>query len=362
MGPAVPLMIDSGAYSAFTKQSPIDLQAYIDYLHRVIPWFQKHHVPLCYINLDVIGDDGSLSYANWKEIRRQGLDPLPVYHAKTDIRWLKKYLNQTDYIGLGTLTNVYGTRLKMLLDRLWHKFFVDRSGMPVVKVHGLGATTVSGMRRYPWYSVDSTSWLRPAAFGKIFVPAYRDGQWQYLAQPDGVFVSLKSGKIGSRVEHYRNRPPRMKKRIDDYLEYIGIGMGETRTVDGQMEIVEAGVENSYWVRCQVNALFYLRMFQSLVWPRPFQGKWKAGFFASESHVTNGGPVASGTPTIYLSGEIPIENFLSVAEQKQACSAGVLLTYYSLRVGENCRAHRRLVALSERRPYEAPKRQFSTSVE
>ena len=49
---------------------------------------------------------------------------------------------------------------------------VDHTGKPRLKVHAFGITAIPIMERYPWYSVDSSSWIQSAAFGSIITPEW----------------------------------------------------------------------------------------------------------------------------------------------------------------------------------------------
>jgi hypothetical protein len=58
------------------------------------------------------------------------------------------------------------------LDRIWDKHLLDGSGKSKIKIHAFGITSVKIMERYPWYSVDSSSWIQAAAFGNIITSEY----------------------------------------------------------------------------------------------------------------------------------------------------------------------------------------------
>src|SRR4051812_44347063 len=87
-GRVMSILLDSGAYSAWTKGVVIDLPSYIQFI-------KKHRRMLAgYVNLDVIpGQDGRrphdreqieaaarASYRNLQLMRDAGLTPIPVFH------------------------------------------------------------------------------------------------------------------------------------------------------------------------------------------------------------------------------------------------------------------------------------------
>jgi hypothetical protein len=163
------IMLDSGAYSAWTKGTHIDIDKYIQFI--------KEHNDLFdfYINLDVIGDPKG-SWKNWKYMREAGLNPLPVYHNGTPEEYLEKYMAHTDYICFGAIAKLHTEQRKLGLHRIWKQYLLDKQNKPIKKVHGLGLTAMKIMKSFPWYSVDSTSCVMAASYGKIFLPINGDFQ------------------------------------------------------------------------------------------------------------------------------------------------------------------------------------------
>ena len=55
------------------------------------------------------------------------------------------------------------------LDSLWERL-VDSDGRPITRVHGFGLTSLPLMMRYPFYSVDSSTWVQWASRGLVLEP------------------------------------------------------------------------------------------------------------------------------------------------------------------------------------------------
>ena len=149
------IFLDSGAFTAYTKGAPIDIQRYISFI-------KKYEKDLfCYANLDVIGDvEGT--WENQKIMEDAGLNPLPVFHSGEPWKYLDKCL-EYDYFALGGLAadshinkkiNFFDTCFDVICDT------PDRK--PKTKVHGFGVSSFLWMLRYPFYSCDSTGWLKKA--------------------------------------------------------------------------------------------------------------------------------------------------------------------------------------------------------
>lgn len=185
------ILLDSGAYTAYTKGTYVDIDKYIQFL--------KDHGNLfeAAINLDVIGSPEG-SWKNYKYIRDAGLEPMPVYHNGAPDKYLKRYLRYTDYIGFGAIANLDTKQRNMGLRRIWDQYLRNEDGTPKLRVHGLGLTAVRIMNKFPWFSVDSASCVKAASFGKIYLPINPDGDIRNIdlfgVSDQGVH---ESGKITS---------------------------------------------------------------------------------------------------------------------------------------------------------------------
>ena len=87
------IMLDSGAYSAFTLKKSVDIDAYIAFVEE-----NKSAIDY-YITLD-IHSEGEASYRNYLYLKSKGLNPIPVYHTSTPIKYLEYYIEQTDFLAL----------------------------------------------------------------------------------------------------------------------------------------------------------------------------------------------------------------------------------------------------------------------
>lgn len=220
------IMLDSGAFTAYTKGIVITLEEYASFIHEYRDHFQGG-----YINLDVI-NNGKASYRNWKQMREQGLDPIPVYHLGTDEKWLKRYLKQTDYVAIGAIAKL-NTKARIIgLDYIWKKYLLDDEGSPRVKVHGLGLTTPDIITRFPWYSVDSMTAAKMAAFGFVIVPRLVcTGNAEYrvdmstLAQFRVTMRQARSNSSLTSINNYHTLPPTVQAAYKKYFKDRGYEIG-----------------------------------------------------------------------------------------------------------------------------------------
>jgi hypothetical protein len=159
----VKVFLDSGAFSAYMLGSVINIDDYIQY---------------CKVNADIIDHcsvldgigDPELTYKNQTHMECNGVRPIPCFHYGEDEEYLKYYIDRYEYISLGGMVPISTPQLTLWLDRIWRTYLTDASGRAKVKVHGFGLTRLSFLWKYPWYSVDSTSWQQAGSAGRLIMP------------------------------------------------------------------------------------------------------------------------------------------------------------------------------------------------
>lgn len=291
----IDLFLDSGAFSAKTQGVKIDIYEYINFIKENID------VINVYANLDVIGDPEKTA-KNQRIMEKEGLNPLPVFHFGGDEeKYLKPMIKKYDYIALGGL--VKAGNLTAYLDRVFSTYLCDNNGTPKVKVHGFGLTSLKHMIRYPWYSVDSTSWVITGRLGGIYVPKYKNGKFLYDENTWKISVSSKSPDKKESNKHFSTLSPKNQEIILNYLDFKGYKMGESyfkevpcdyllkenekysdkkpkdKTKSRIIEVIEeAGVSTHYQLRDEINIQYFLDLEKSMPkWPWSFKEKNIKGF-------------------------------------------------------------------------------------
>lgn len=165
------VFLDSGAFSAFTKGVDLDINEYVAYIKRNKDIIDEVDGSLLASVLDGIGDPLK-TYQNQVHMEKHGVRPLPCFHYGEDERYLEHYIANYDYITLGGMVPIPNNQLYAWLDRIWDKYLTTPAGHAKLKVHGFGMTSAPLMVRYPWFSVDSSSWVQVSANGYVFLPEY----------------------------------------------------------------------------------------------------------------------------------------------------------------------------------------------
>lgn len=152
------ILLDSGAYPAYTRGVKIDVKEYANFLKKYGEYFEG------YFNIDDI-ESFDKTWDNQDYLESEGLKPIPVFHYGEPIETLKIISRQYEFIGIGGMVPIS----KQKLDNWLQFVFFNKDGQekfPEIKFHGLGLTTYDLMQKYPFYSCDSSKWLISKKFGK----------------------------------------------------------------------------------------------------------------------------------------------------------------------------------------------------
>ncbi len=295
--------LDSGSFSLWTRSREYakennctiwdyyDTPEFWDYVDRYASFIKQYHYGIdFYSNVDAIPNP-ELTYRNQKHLEKvYGLTPIPVVHFPTDLKWLQRYIDEGyEYISLGGMVgSTSQENCRSWIDKAFDLVCDTPSRMPKVKIHGFGISVYSLMRRYPWYSVDSTTWTKSGAFGTVLFPHKRKGKFTFDDKPYALSVS----QIHTAAEAKREGRPSLKAKvrklnsvlllsklereiITEWMDYIGIALGE---IDDEGRVVKHGIITRHVERRAANVMFFFEMVKTLPeWPWPFTSTKRKGF-------------------------------------------------------------------------------------
>ena len=163
----IELIIDSGAFSVWNSGRSMnrgDLLKFYQAIKAIRPNTN-------FINLDVIpGSKGKkpttkqskdaceAGWQNFLWFKKQGFTTLPVFHEDDDWDYLYKMMKETDFICISPANDSTTTTRMKWLDKVYSILKAD------YKTHGLAATALPLLKRYPFYSVDSINWKSACMF------------------------------------------------------------------------------------------------------------------------------------------------------------------------------------------------------
>lgn len=170
-------LLDSGAFTFFSSGKKVDWLEYVDYYCDLI---NRTDVKL-FFELDI---DSLVGLPNViklrKEIEKQtNKQPIPVFHLSRGISQFKRDCDEYPYVALGGI--VSGEWSKTQQSKF--PWFINEAHARGAKIHGLGYTSLEGLKKYHFDSVDSTAWTTGNRFGYVY--KFENGTMKQIPIPKG---------------------------------------------------------------------------------------------------------------------------------------------------------------------------------
>lgn len=155
-------LLDSGAFTWFSAGKEVNWD---DYVEKYAAFINEMKIKK-FFELDIdslIGFQEVLRLRNKLE-RLTGKQSIPVWHISRGIRQFEKDASEYPYIALGGI--VSGEWSQQAQTRF--PWFIKTAHQYGAKIHGLGYTSLQGLKKYHFDSVDSTAWTTGNRFGCIY--------------------------------------------------------------------------------------------------------------------------------------------------------------------------------------------------
>ena len=156
-------LLDSGAFT-FMKNVRKELN-WNKYIEEYAQFINEHDIKK-FFELDI---DSVIGYENTLKLRERlesltGKKCIPVWHKSRGLEEYKKMCLEYSYAAIGGIV----TKEIKPSEHKFFPFFINIAKKNNCKLHGLGYTSPTGLEKYKFDSVDSTTWLRQK-FGEISI-------------------------------------------------------------------------------------------------------------------------------------------------------------------------------------------------
>lgn len=223
------LFIDSGAYTAHTKGTEVDVDAYIDFMNEIDDYVtiyaQVDTIPGRFgqpRTEEDIREAPKKSWENYLYMISKAKSPdkvIPVYHQGEDIKWLKNMLefrhpdgHPIQYIGISSAKDQSIQSNFSWLKQVYK--VIAESSNPHVKTHGFGIMVANFIEQFPFASSDSTTWLMAGANGGVMT--------KYGT------ISISDQQLHKK-DNYFNMPKASQDNLREYFAKFGFTPEELST-------------------------------------------------------------------------------------------------------------------------------------
>lgn len=157
-------LLDSGAFTFMTgaKGKPVNWN---EYLERYADFINRNKVSK-FFELDI---DSVVGYERVKQLRRQlermtGRQCIPVWHKSRGKEDYIQMCDEYEYVAVGGIVAKEITSKEYPI----FQYLIREAHNRGAKIHGLGFTSLSGLKKYHFDSVDSTAWTSGNRFGTTY--------------------------------------------------------------------------------------------------------------------------------------------------------------------------------------------------
>lgn len=232
----VKVRLDKADFSYFSLKKGSEFRKYCDAYARFMSFYKDSG--MLFTNVDVISNP-VLTFETQSYFEKEhGLFPVPVVHAtgKTPLCWAERYVESGKHklLGVGGLgQNVGINDYVVWASKLYHMLCpASNNYYPVIRTHGFAMTSWFLIRAFPWWSVDSATWVKLSAYGWLYVPRWsaKKKAWDFDHPPFQINVSQDSSQA-SKGRHYYSLARRGKgtvlvEHIEKWLGELGLDLGQ----------------------------------------------------------------------------------------------------------------------------------------
>lgn len=231
------LVVDSGAYSAWSRGKQFDMEEYINFLNSndVIEqafWCAEADVIPGSFGVDPTEEERAMapqkSWENYLYMTQNVKIPkkiVPIFHQGEDFKYLKQMLeyrfedgDHIPYIGISPRNDVHVNEKTKWYNIVWK--IIKESSNPNVLTHNFGMTSIALMEQFPSCSSDSTSWIRYASFGNIII-----------ATSGKMKAVVVSDRRKHDPDHIYNQSQAVKDEVEKICKEIGYGLNINELVE-----------------------------------------------------------------------------------------------------------------------------------
>lgn len=157
-------MLDSGAFT-FMQDKSVTVD-WVEYVERYAEFINRNNIDL-FLELDL---DAVIGLERTEELRTRlerltNKQPITVWHHSRGRKYWERMCDEYKYVALGGMVSDrnYRKRLEPMFP-----YFIDHARRKKVKIHALGYTSIDGLFKYKFDSVDSTAWIYGNRSGMLY--------------------------------------------------------------------------------------------------------------------------------------------------------------------------------------------------
>lgn len=174
-------LLDSGAFTFMNNdKGHTDFDAYTEEYAQFI---NKYDIKLFFeLDVDSVVSLKEVERLREKLIRLTGKKPIPVWHISRGKEYFIDMCKEYPYVAFGGIITD-GVKTKTIEKAF--PWFIQTAHRHGCKIHGLGYTSIKGLHKFHFDSVDSTAWLYGNISGTVYQFVPHIGDFKQTKVPKG---------------------------------------------------------------------------------------------------------------------------------------------------------------------------------
>lgn len=173
-------LLDSGAFTFMMGKASVNWD---EYTEEYAAFINKYDIKLFFeLDIDSIVGLKEVERLRAKLENMTGKKPIPVWHISRGKDYFVKMCKEYPYVALGSYMADGVSKEKIERSFPW---FIKTAHEYGAKIHGLGYTSLAGLHKYHFDSVDSTAWLYGNRGGYLYKFNPRTGMMDKIDVPQG---------------------------------------------------------------------------------------------------------------------------------------------------------------------------------
>lgn len=200
-------LLDSGAFTFMQGAGVVDWDAYTE---EYAAWINQYKVEKFFeLDIDSVVGLKEVERLRAKLERLTNRQSIPVWHTSRGWEYFVRMCDEYNYVAFGGLhtDGVPSTKLERAFPT-----FINTAHQRGAKIHGLGYTSIAGLKKYHFDSVDSTAWLYGNRGGYLYKFCPQKGDFIKVDAPVG-----KRLKPTAAAEHNFREWLKFQQYAEKYL-------------------------------------------------------------------------------------------------------------------------------------------------
>ncbi len=192
-------LLDSGAFTFMSNsQATTDWDAYTE---EYAAFINRYDVQLFFeLDVDSVIGIKEVERLRVKLERLTNKQPIPVFHLSRGKDYFVRMCEQYPYVAFG---GIITDGVKTATLEKYFPWFINTAHRNKAKIHGLGYTSIAGLYKYHFDSVDSTAWLYGNRGGFAYQFNHRTGHLEQTKKPDGMKMKSRAVAFNNYSEWVR---------------------------------------------------------------------------------------------------------------------------------------------------------------